>query len=96
MTRKSKREIERALEDILDGGGGAETIDVVWRGDEEDEFVDQDGEPTEPDPDADTVVVIDETVVMDRDRAEEQDRVILGPAEDVPDDRDAVKVASEP
>ena len=96
MTRKSKREIERALEDILDGDGGTETIDVVWRSDEEDEFVDQDGKPTEPDPDADTIVVINETVVMHRDRAEEQDREILGPAEDVPDDRDAVRVASEP
>lgn len=96
MTRKSKREIERALEDIHDGNGGTETVDVVWCGDGEGEFVDQDGEPTEPDPDADTVVVIDETVVMHRDRAEEQGREILGPAEDVPNDRDAVRVASDP
>jgi hypothetical protein len=93
MTRKSKREIERALEDF--NRAGADGVDVVWRDDVTGEIVDRDGEPTEPDPDAETVIVINDTVVMPRERAEEQGREILGPAEVPREDIDAVRVASD-
>ena len=64
MTRRSEREVERALAKMEDRlGGPSGDVDVVWSGDGEDEYVDVEGEPTEPDPDADLVVVIDETIV---------------------------------
>ena len=92
MTRKSRRELERELEDLNDTGGSGDTVDVVWRDERTGEYVDLDGEPTEPDPDTDLLVVMNESVVMSRERAEKEDREILGPAEDVPEGRDVVRV----
>ena len=91
MTRKSKREIERAIKE-LHGEDEEETIDVVWTTPDLNGYMDGDGEPTDVDPDADTVIVINETEVMRRARAEEEGREILGPAEDAAAD-DAVRVA---
>lgn len=45
MTRKSKREIERALDDLGDGGDGGDTLRVEIRQD----LVDEDGEVIETD-----------------------------------------------
>ncbi|WP_049934747.1 hypothetical protein [Haloplanus natans] len=58
-------------------------------------FVDADGNPTDPDPDADTIIVINRELVMRRENAEQEGRDILGPAEGTPDDVDAVRVARE-
>lgn len=95
MTRKSPREIERILEDVAedDAGGG---IDVVYRDDRTGALVDRAGEPTEPAPDADMVIIIDDIPVMSRARAEQAEREILGPVEDAPTDSDLVRVAEDP
>lgn len=93
MTRRSKREIERALENLSSTDG--ETFDVVFRRDWTDGYVDRDRELIEPNPDADTVVVINQRVVMMRERAEAEGYEILGPAENTPPENDAVRVAWE-
>ena len=95
MTRKSKRELERAL-DNLDGVETRDTIDVVYWNEKTQEHVDREGNPVEPDPDPDAahVVVIKDTLVMEREQAIEEDREIFGPAE-TPSGRDIVKVAKE-
>jgi hypothetical protein len=92
MTRKSKREIERALEDLDDDADDGR-IQVLFRDDRSGGLVDADGEPVDPDPEADTIIV-DETVVMGRERAEAEGREILGPAEGehIPEENDIVRV----
>lgn len=90
MTRRSKREVERALDD-LGGGEGPAGVAVVWADERTGDLVDANGEPAAPDPDA-HLLVIREHVVMSRERAEEQGREILGPAEDTPSGSDAVRV----
>ncbi|MFC7175352.1 hypothetical protein ACFQL0_21830 [Haloplanus litoreus] len=93
MTRKSERELERALETLDDDADG-NRIQVLFRDDRTDGLVDGDGEPADPDPGADTIIV-NESVVMSRERAEAEGREILGPAEGehVPDENDVVRVA---
>ena len=90
MTRKSKRELERALND-LDGGEGPADVTVVWEDERTGAIVDANGDPANPDPDA-RLIVIHESVVMSRERAEEQGREILGLVENAPPGRDAVRV----
>lgn len=97
MTRKSKREIERDLDD-LDGSDGDETeLSVVYRDAATDDYyADEDlTEPVEPDNLPGMTVVINRgVVVMGREQAEREMREILGPADDVPAD-DAVRVRPE-
>lgn len=82
------------LDKLEDAFGFTNTsIAVVWRDQRTGELVDEDGEPTEPDPDADQVFLINDTVVMGRERAEREGHEILGPA-DVDQD-DVVRVAWE-
>jgi len=96
MTRKSKRELERVLDDLSDQTASeSEDIVVVKRDTHSGEIRTLDGEPVEQDLEEQTVVVINETIVMDRERAEEAGREILGPAESAPPGRDAVRVAPE-
>lgn len=90
MTRKSKRELERVL-DGLDGVEGPADVTVVWEDERTGDLVDVNGDPADPDPDA-HLIVIRESGVMSRERAEEQGREILGPAENAPPGRDAVRV----
>lgn len=85
MTRRSKRELERAVADLEeeqapeDPAAGGYNVTAEW--------VDYD---TDPDPDADVHATY--RVVMERDRAEREDREILGPAEGP---GDLVEIASE-
>lgn len=90
MTRRSKRELERALDD-LDGSEGSAGALVVWKDERTGEFVDANGDPADPDPDA-HLIVMREHVITSRKRAEEQGLEILGPAEDTPPERDLVRV----
>jgi len=93
MTRRSKREIENVLNDLDSGGDGIDDTAVVYRDDRTGHLVDEDGKPVEHDPDADLVVIIEDTLVMLREQAEREGREILGRAEDAP--TDAVRVARE-
>lgn len=92
MTRKSKREIERAIEDVeIEEGGQGQTL-VANRDPRTGELTDGDGEPIEAGPE-DVLIVIDEAVVMDREQAEAEGREILGPAEsETNPDADLVRV----
>lgn len=74
MTRRSKRELERAIDDLV---ADAQTDDPDTDGfDVSAPFVEY-GE--EADPDAD--IVAEYQIVMRRDRAEREGREILGPAD---------------
>lgn len=79
MTRQSRRELERIVDDLA--GDDLEeqdgwNVSEVWGDDD-------------PDPDAD--LVVRNEVVMLREDAEREGREVLGPAEDAP--TDAVRVA---
>ena len=59
MTRPSKREVERSI-DQLDDGDDGETMppsQIVYTTDVDDEYVTEDGEPVEIDPDRFTIVL---------------------------------------
>lgn len=92
MTRKSKREIERAIEGVETEEGGQGRMLVAHRDPRTDELTDPDGEPVDAGPD-DVLLVIDEAVVMRREQAEAQGREIIGPAEsETNPDADLVRV----
>jgi hypothetical protein len=98
MTRKSKRELERAVDDLADAGdddGGG--IMVVYEHPDTGDYYrtrDGDGDPVDPDDLDGLTVAIREELVMFREQAEREGREILGPAEDAPAE-DAVRVARE-
>ena len=97
MTRRSRSTsgLDRRLTALeTDTAESAPFVEVVWRDDRTGELLDCDGEPADPDPDA-LMFVINDTVVADRERAEKEGYDILGPAEDVPPGRDAVRVAED-
>jgi hypothetical protein len=99
VTRKSKREIERAVDDLDGGDGDDGGLSVVYKDARTGEYYedgDMAGEPVDPDALSGTAVVIGRgAVVMFREQAEQEGREILGPAEDAPDETDAVLVAIE-
>jgi len=85
MTRKSKREIERAVDDLDGGGEDDDSLRVV---------ISKPGGDSMPNPDGGEgfdVVIESSVCVMMREQAEREGYDILGPAEDVPAD-DAVRV----
>lgn len=89
--------VNRDLEERLDAlerefMDSRPVVDVVIR-DGHGNLVDYEGEPTEQDPDADLHFVINRSVVMSRERAIEEGRTILGPAENAPEGRDVVRVS---
>lgn len=90
--RRSRREIARSL-DGLDSNDTDDEVVVVWRDERTGELVDEGGEPVDPDPDV-FVIELTETVVMGRERAEEEGREILGPAKDAPQEN-VVRVSEE-
>lgn len=97
MTRKSKREIERLLDELEPDGDDDGQV-VVWEDPETGEWYDtpdRSGESVDPDGEVD--VVVRRSVVMLREDAEEAGREILGPAEgpSIPPENDAVRVARE-
>ena len=97
MTRRGRT--SRSLEDRLDEleTSAAESrarFEVLSRDDRTGELLDSDGEPADPDPEARTIISND-TVVATRERAEENGYDILGPAENVPPGRDAVRIAAD-
>ena len=99
MTRKSKREIERAVDDLADDGDGdGGALAVVFEDHTGDYYENQemDGDPVDPDnlPGKTVVIPGRDTCVMGREQAKREGREILGPAEDVPAD-DAVLVLWE-
>jgi hypothetical protein len=101
MTRKSKREIERAVDDLGDDGDGDDWgTSVVYEDHTGDYYADRDmTEPVE-DPDALpglTVILSGRggTCIMLREHAEREGREILGPAENTPPGNDAVRVRRE-
>jgi len=98
MTRKSKREIERAV-DSLDGGndGTPSALNVVYRDASTGKcYADREmTEPADPDDGDGQTVTISRGLVMFREQAEREGREILGPAESTPDGVDAVRVARE-
>jgi hypothetical protein len=96
VTRRSRtnQSVERrlaSLEAARTDDDSADMVAVLWRDERTGDLVDRDGTPTDPDPDT-LMVVINRSVVMPRERAEEQGREILGPATDTPAENDAVRV----
>lgn len=69
MSRYSEREVERALEKMEEclGPGSCEGVQVLFAGHRaevvDEEFVDGDGNPAEPDPEANLQIVIRSRVV---------------------------------
>ena len=97
MTRRGRT--SRSVEDRLDNlemtaAESTTRIEVLHRDDRTGELLDSDGEPADPDPEAFTIIY-NETVVASRESAEENGYDILGPAENVPPGRDAVRVAAD-
>ena len=95
MTRRGRtsRSVEDRLDELeTDAAESTTRIEVLHRDDRTGELLDSDGDPTEPDPEA-LVVIFNESVVASREQAEENGYDILGPAENVPPGRDAVRVA---
>ena len=86
----TKHNVERRLND-LEADTRDDDVDVLWRDERTGDLVDADGAPADHDPDAMSVIVT-ETVVMERERAEQDNRAILGPA-DTPGGGDIVEVA---
>jgi hypothetical protein len=82
------RELERSIVGLEEPTTGSEQIAVISTGWRE--------TATGSHPDADLVIEVNESLVMSRDRAEQQGREILGPAEDTPPENDAVRVAEGP
>ena len=93
MSRRSRRELERAINDLAPDDT-SDTLQIVWWDEKTQQYVDKQRNPTESDPDAQTIV-IKNTLVMEREQAIAEGREILGPAENTPPERDVVKVATE-
>jgi hypothetical protein len=91
MTRRSKREIERAVEDLDDDPDDGDTWNVQVGGDPDVDCVE---DLDDLDDDELILEVGRSTCIMTREHAEREDREILGPAPDVPAD-DAVRVRWE-
>ena len=97
MTRRGRtsRSVENRLDDLeTNTADTAPRVEVFHRDDRTGELLDSDGEPADPDPEAFTIIY-NETVVASRESAEENGYDILGPAENVPPGRDAVRVAAD-
>ena len=97
MTRRGRT--SRSVEDRLDelettAADSATRVEVLHRDDRTGELLDSDGDSTEPDPEASTFI-LNRTVVASRERAKKKGYDILGPAENVPPGRDAVRVAED-
>ncbi|QLD88306.1 hypothetical protein HWV07_04355 [Natronomonas salina] len=97
MTRKSKREIERALNDLE--GDRHSPPAIVYEDPRTGEWYDGEGDDADRVSEdefegADPLIVMqrDPVVVMEREQALEEDREILGPAEDAPAADDPVRV----
>jgi hypothetical protein len=96
--RRSRREIERAVEDLADEGDdgltGGSNMAVVYvdpvTGRLYDGWAD-DAAPLRERPEGFLLFTFDRVVTMDRERAEREDREILGPAADAPADGDIVR-----
>ena len=91
MSRKSLRELERAVSD-LEPESDTPALDVFYRFEPEGEPVDREGNPVDPDPNADLSVAIVRTLVIEREEAQRRGYETLGPA-DVPSGMDCVRVA---
>lgn len=81
MTRKSRREIERAVEQIDPSGGDDGGIVAVYRDPVTGDYYDMDREPIDGEPDGHLVIVLNEEEVLRREKAEREGRTIAGPAD---------------
>lgn len=97
MTRNTRRGIANAVDDLADDGDDGAGISVVFDDGRGDYYADEDmTEPIEnPDDLPGLIIVLGRAVVMRRERAEQEGREILGPAENTPDGVDVVRVALE-
>lgn len=96
MTRNPFRELENDLEDLkAETAAEVEEYLVAYRDPRTRELTTKDGEPVDPDDPTTFLLIIEDVVVMERERAEKNDLEILGPTEDVSDDRDIVRVPSD-
>ena len=91
MSRKAKRELERAVRDLKPYPRRG-TVDVCFRDEQTGEPVDEDGNPIERDPNVDHSVEITMALVLECLKAERRGYEILGPAKDVPEGRYVVRV----
>lgn len=94
MTRKTKREIERVVDEFDPDGGPGDGPDVplAYRDPRNGDLYDPDGEPLPPD--TRPLAIIEQAVVLPREQAEEEGREILGPA-DTEADGDHVRTVAE-
>lgn len=91
MTRKTKRDLENDLEELngKTDTGDENGMEIVWEhpvtGEyyKDKELTEGPVDPEDPDP---IMVIFQEGEVMYREQAEEEDREIIGPAEDAPGD----------
>ena len=92
MTRRTRTSgsFENRL-DALETPESESSVEVLWRDDRTGALLDSDREPANPTPELRTIIFT-ETVVMSREQAEKNGCDILGPAENVPAGRDAVRV----
>jgi hypothetical protein len=84
VTRRSKHSVKERLDELESDPTADPAISVSIGGD-----------PAEPDTNADLRITINESVVMNRERAEREGHEILGPAENAPPENDAVRIAWE-
>lgn len=91
-----KRDLEDRVADLRDRLGGNEEILVARRDLATGEVTDLDGNPVDLDNHgADTLLILEESIVMERERAEKEGHEIIGPYEDGPDGRDLVETPAD-
>lgn len=92
MTGPTRRDLEKRVDDLADRFGGDEEILVARRDLATGEVTDFDGNPVDPDDHgADTLLILEESIVMERERAEKEGREIIGPYEGGPEGSDLVE-----
>ena len=90
MTRKNKRDLEKAVENLDTGSDDESGILVVYKHPKTGAYYDMDGDEIDP-PDDSLLIVLSHTVVMEREKAEAEGNEILGPAKDTNDSGDYVR-----
>ena len=95
MDRRTKRELRESVDDLRESMGGTE-VRMAWRDMVTGDLEDGNGNPIDPDDHgADRLVVFEETIVMERERAEQHDLTILGPYDGGPERVDLVEVPTD-
>lgn len=95
MDMPSKRSIEKRFEDLEDDVADQDNLLVAHRDPVTGNLETDNGSPVTPDEHSGLIVIIERSIVMTREQAEQADREILGPVEDAAEDVDAVEVVPE-